>query len=260
MHRSVLEDAEFIAWASDNVVVLVAHKPTSHKKFDVAKPAKGEPKSVCSVYPGMTCDEHNQIFKDLVKEPATKDEKDKKPTAKKKAEAKDALPLVDMAGFPSSFLISPSGTIEKHGGDRAPASCRSGIEAFQAKYDENPVPVSKWDDVKAAFGDAEKAFTSSKWKAALDALVKMEAAVGGKLPKAWVEKEKAKIDAINAKVVARFAEIKRGKDADAVKTAVKALHDDVAVTLAAGALPVVADLDAFLAGGPAPAPGGPSGG
>ena len=256
MHRSVLDDPDFIAWANENVVVLVAHKPTSHKKLEVSKPAKGEPKSQCSVYPGITCDEHDQIFRDLVKEPAPKDDKDKKPAPKaKKGEPKDALPKVDMAGFPSSFLISPSGTIEKHGADRQPASCKDGILAFQTKFDENPIPVSKWDEVKGAWGEAEKAFPSGKWKATLDALAKMEAAAGGKLPKAWLAKEKERLDAVNGKVAVRFAEIKKGKGADAVKKAVKALHDDVAVTLAAGPLAVVAELDAFLSGGAAPAGG-----
>ena len=45
MHRSVLEDKDFAEWAAENVIVLVGHPKGAHKSVDVAKPAKGEPKS-----------------------------------------------------------------------------------------------------------------------------------------------------------------------------------------------------------------------
>ena len=56
----MFEHAEFVTWANQNVVMLVGHPKGSHKSVDVAKPAKGEPNKTCSVYPGITCEEHER--------------------------------------------------------------------------------------------------------------------------------------------------------------------------------------------------------
>ena len=107
MHRSVLEDKEFAEWASENVIVLVGHPKGSHPSVDVAKPAKGEAKSQCSMYPGITCAEHEKIFADLIAKPAAKDDKTKPPApkAKPKKDEAPALPKVEMA---SRVNLSPS--------------------------------------------------------------------------------------------------------------------------------------------------------
>jgi hypothetical protein len=247
MHRSVLEDAEFGAWAAENVVVVVGHPKGSHKSADVAKPAKGEPKKQCSLYPGIACEDHEKAFVDLTgKEPGGDKDKDKAPPKKKK-DGEAALPHVDMKGFPSSFVISPDGTIVKHGADRKPDTCRSFLEEQQKKFDENPIPASKAADVKKAVADAEKAAKAGSWKAALAAIGVADARLEGKLPKALAERVKGWLEAANAKAVARFAEAKAAKDVAAQTKAVKALREEFGRPLACGTLPVVADLDAWLA-------------
>lgn len=250
MHRSVLEAEEFIEWANENVVVLVAHPKGGHKKVDVAKPAKGEPKEQCSLYPGISCDMHDQAFKDLTGKDgpgSSKDDKEKKPAPKsKKGEPKEELPRAEVKGYPNSFVITPDGKVEKHGADRKPDSCRDLLLEKQKAFDENPIAASKWADVSKAWADAEKAAKDGKWKPALDAMAKAEAAAGGKLPKALVEKEKAKVEALNAKVAQRFGDLKKGKDVAAAAKAIQALHDDANVTLLAGPLPVVEDIAVWL--------------
>src|SRR5262245_54267703 len=172
MHRSVLDDAEFITWANENAIILVPHPNKNHGTIDVAKPGKGEAKKQCALYPGITCEEHIQAFADAAEKKADeKDAKDKKPAKKEekpKAKKGDAPDLVrfDVTGFPSSFLIMPDGRFEKHGGDRQPASCKEGITAFQSKFDEHPIPFSRLADVRKAKDDLEKAMKASQWKQA----------------------------------------------------------------------------------------------
>src|SRR5437773_5155801 len=158
MHRSVLEDKEFAEWAAENVIVLVGHPKGAHKSVDVAKPAKGEPKSQCSLYPGIACAEHEKAYADATgKEPGGAKDDKAKPAAKPKPKKDDgpALPRLEVKGFPTSFIIGPDGTVESHGADRQPGSCKDRLLEVQKKFEENPVPLSKWEAYKAAFADGD---------------------------------------------------------------------------------------------------------
>ena len=250
MHRSVLEDPEFVTWANENVVVVVAHAHGSHGMVDVAKPAKGDPKKQCSLYPGITCEQHDQVLKDArLADPkddkGAKDDKPKKPSPKKK-DAPPPPPQFKIEGIPASFVILPDLSTVDHKSDREPGSCRAFLEEQQKKADEHPIPASKWADVKAAFAEVEKAFKASKWRATLEAIAKTQAVVGGALPKSYVDRVKEKVDAIDAKVAARLADAKKLKDPAAAAKAATALKAEVDVTLASGPLPVVAAIDEFL--------------
>ena len=249
MHRSVLEDAEFAAWANENVVVVAAHARGSHGTVDVAKPAKGEPKKQCSLYPGLTCEQHDQAFKDA-RVGDGKDEKDDKDKAKKPAgKKKDApppLPRFKVDGIPASFVILPDLTTVEHKAHGEPGSCRSVLEEEQRKCEEHPIPASKWADVKAAWAEVEKTFKTSKWKATLEAIAKTEAVVGGALPKSYTARVKEKVDAIDAKIALRLADAKKLKDPAVAAKAATALKAEIDVALAAGPLPVAAAIDEFL--------------
>src|SRR5438552_3209853 len=109
MHRSVLENADFMAWANENVVLVVGHDGSKHKsaksektgdkdgKDDAKdggdagkegadsslgeKPAGGA--ASCSLYPGLTCEEHEKLVED----------------------AKSGTPALSFSGWPTSFMI-----------------------------------------------------------------------------------------------------------------------------------------------------------
>src|SRR5262245_18654358 len=191
MHRSVLENAEFITWASENAIILVPHPDKNHGSVDVAKPAKGEPKKQCSLYPGLSCDEHVSAYADAAEPTADeKGDKDKKPAKADKPKKKGDVPdLVrfEVKGFPVSYLLSPDGQFEVHKADREPAPCKDGILAFQAKFDEHPIPFSKLADVRKSKDALEKSMKASNWKAAYAALVAVDKALDGKLPKSLLE-------------------------------------------------------------------------
>ena len=259
MHRSVLEDKEFAEWASENVIVLVGHPKGSHQSVDVAKPAKGEAKSQCSLYPGITCAEHEKIFADLIAKPAAKDDKAKPaPKAKPKKDEAPALPKVEMKGFPTSFVFGPDGTSEVDKSDRQPGPCKEYLLSMQKKFEENPVPFSKWEAYKAAFVEGDKAWKDGKTKAALVAYAKVEAD-SAKLAKGMAEKLKTKLDPINAKVAERFAAAQKlAGDVAAKAKTVRALRAELDVPLVTP-LAAVADIDAWLStNDPAGAPATPA--
>lgn len=243
MHRSVLEDEAFITWANENVVVLVGHARGSHGTVDVAKPAKGEPKKQCALYPGLACEQHDNALKDST---GKADDKDKKPAKKKDKDVAVAFPVLAFDGIPASFVVTPDGKAEPHKGDREPGACRTGLEAGQKAFDEHPIPASQLAAVKAAWAEVEKAAKASKWKATLEAVAKTEAVVGGALPKLWGERVKQKVDAIDAKATAKLADLKKLKDPAAATKAIEALRAELDVAVAAGPLPVMAQIDVAL--------------
>ena len=261
MHRSVLEDPEFVAWANEHVVVLVGHPPGSHKTVDVKKPKPGEPKTQCSLYPGLSCDDHEQAFEDAVEPPkAGKDDKppadgkaasDKPKAAKPKPKAKGkselVLPKMSFDGVPASFVVPPEGTPELFKADREPKACREGLEAAQKALDEHPVLRSRWKAYEKAFADAEKAQKDGKVKVCLLALGKIDADAKDGLAKPVAERLKAVLDAIQAKVAPKVASATAGSGAPAVKAkALLALRAELDVPLSTP-LPALAEIDAWLA-------------
>lgn len=255
----MFENSEFTSWANENVVLLVGHAKGGHKSMDVAKPAKGEPKSQCSLYPGITCDEHDACLKDAAAMSGGGGDKDKdKPAPKaKKGEPKLLLPKMPVEGWPANYVLRPDGTFEKFDGSREPASCRSGLEEFQKKFDEHAIPFSKYADVKKGLDEADAALKAGKLKVGLDALVKVDHDLAGQFPKAMAESWKTRLDTIDKKVAAKLTDAKKAKDSAVAKKAVQALRDEFGAALTAGPLPSVTDMDAFLGVAP-PAPAAPA--
>jgi hypothetical protein len=265
MHRSVLEDEDFIAWANENVVVLVGNsngtgKHDTGKKDDDggkkddkkgmplpegegddgAPPPEGEgenkpepPGEVgpaadvdCTYYPGIKCADHVRAVQDVRKPP-------------------EGLPEVpNWEGIPASFLIAADGTVEACQDDRAPSSLQNAIEDFQKKVKAKPLSFKKYGRYVEAMADGDQAVAQGKWKAALVAYAKVDKdgkkvpGLAGRLP--------GKLEALNAKVVEAFEQAKATEDAAARLKAVKALRAEVGQKLSTGALPVVADLDAWI--------------
>ena len=262
----MFENAEFVTWANENVVMLVGHPKGSHKALDVAKPPKGEAAKQCSMYPGITCDEHDKIFSDATgKGSDAKDDKAKaKPKPKKDAEgdaSAKAPPKLEVKGFPSTYVVNPDGTFDKMNGDREPGSCRTGLEDYQKKLEEHPLTLAKWTDVRKDLDAGEKAFKASTWKLAYAAFQRIDATCAGTPPKALGETLKTRLDAIDAKIATRKSEIEKGPgDAAAKAKLLKALRADYPTALSTPLASLVA-LDTALGDGasatptaPAPAP------
>ena len=292
MHRSVLEDEDFVAWANENVVIVVGndngtgvHK-TGEKKDDDgkgekdgkgAKDGKGDkedhgiappgplppaapvraegddekkdgetppPEEAapaasggadvdCTYYPGLKCSEHVKVLSEVRKPP-------------------EGVPEIpEWQGIPATFLVAPDGTVEVCKEDRAPSSLQNAVEDLQKRLKLKPVPFKKYEGYLKAMADGDAAVEAGTWKAALAAYAKVDKDAK-KLP-GLTSRLAKRLEAMNGKVAEAFAKAKEGGDAATCLKAVKTLRADAGAKLpSAGALPVLADLDAWLKENAAP--------
>jgi hypothetical protein len=266
MHRSVLEDEDFIAWANQNVVVVVGNGNASGKhdvgdakdddekgdakdgkkddgKDDAKKDdGKGEGEATeptgegappagggdvdCTYYPGLKCREHAAISSEV------------------HAPKGDEPKIPDFQGVPASFLIGADGTVEECKEDRAPSSLQGAIEDFQKKLKAKPLPFKKYEGYLTAIGKGDEAVEAGKWKVALAEYAKVDK--DGKKYPGLAARVGKRAEAMDAKVVEAFEKAKEEADAAARLKAVKALRAEVGAKLSTGNLPVVATIDAWL--------------
>jgi hypothetical protein len=266
----VFDNQEFIAWANENVVFLVGHEGKSHSAYEAkpgdkdakddkkdgkdekkdaekpepettkpeaAKPEGGDesakaPAGGCSIYAGITCEEHEKVAAD--------------------AKEGSGGPKLEFKGWPTSFMIAPDGTVEKHESDRAVKSLEDGVADFTKK--KGLKPDKKFLTYLAALDEGDQATADGKWKVAITAYLKVDAV--SKKMKGLGATLTPKVAALSDAIAAAFTKLKgdESKDAAAKFAAVKALRADVGARFAAGLLPVVADLDAWLKENPPPAP------
>jgi hypothetical protein len=236
----VLENEEFVAWANENVVIVLGHDGATgdnkqHEAKEVEDPKTKEKKKVCPLYDGLTCEEHKAIRQDV---------------------AKDGWGKIDVpSGFPNTWMVGPDGKVERIEGDdqQVAKNVQDALVDFQKKYEGKPLTWKKYEAYRKSFADGDKALGEEKWKAALAAYAKVDADAK-KLPAGMAEKVAAKTKDLNDKVAAKFEEVKAGEaDAVAKAKAVKALRAEVGAKLSTGPLPVVADLDAWIKENGAPA-------
>ena len=230
----MLDNEDFIKWANENVVVVVGHRggaggKEQHKPAEEKDAKTGDTKSVCPLYPGLTCAEHEKIRDDAG------------------TGGKDGLAKIDVpSGHPNSWMVGPDGTVEKVEKQSPSKEVMEALIAYQKTYAEKPVLAKKYAEYLKAFADGDKALEEGKFKAALAALLKVDKDAK-KLTAGLVEKVKAKEEALNGKVAERFASLKDGDgDAAAKLKAVKALRSEVAAKLSTGALAVTAEIDAWV--------------
>jgi hypothetical protein len=232
----VLQNDEWVAWANENVVLVVGHDGATgenkqHEPTKITDAKSKEEKEICPLYTGLTCAEHKQIVHDVSSPP-------------------DGFGKIDVpGGFPNSWMVGPDGKVEKLEGKDAgiPKNLEDALVAFQKKYDAKPIPAKTWDKLKKALADGDAALEAGKLKDALAAYAKVDSDGLAKKQKHLIDKVKAKTDAVNAKAVAQLAEIKDGSAAPADKVkALKALRDQIGAKLSFGNLAVVADVDALL--------------
>lgn len=232
----MLENKDFITWSAENCVVVCGHDGATgsnkqHDPVEETDPKTKEKKSVCPLYPGLTCDEHKMIRADV-------------------GHPKDDFGKIEVpSGFPNSWMVGPDGKVEKleQKDCMAAGALQDALIAFQKTYEAKPIGFKKWEGYKKLLAEGDKALADGKLKAALAPLAKVDAEAK-KLSPGLIELVKAKVGAVNEKAVAQFTETKDGTLDVAAKTkAVRALRADlVGVKFSTGNLPVVADIDAWL--------------
>lgn len=230
----MFENDDFISWANENCVSVVGHNGATpghedHKPIKSVDAKTKEETEICPKYEGLTCAEHQKARQDAENPP----------------EGWEKMP--ESKGIPINAVFGPDGKVEKI--DNSKAMVAKGLidllTEHQKKFDK-PIPFKKYDLYRKSLAEGDKAVEEGKWKAALAAYAKVDADAK-KLTKPLQDKVKAKLDAANEKIAAKFAEIRDGEgDAAAKAKAVKALRADVGAKFSTGVLAVVADLDTWI--------------
>jgi hypothetical protein len=252
-----MENEDFVKWANENIVVVIAHQDKGHKpESGDAKDAKnedppkdGEPKDgekdgeaapegssegdagdgPCPLYPGLTCSQHQKSGQDLTHPP-------------------EGLPKIEAPeGVPASWFIGPNGDVRPVTGanQQSAGKIQEIAEVWQKELGDH-VPWKKWEKYQDAFHDGDAAIEKGDWKAALKAYGTVDAAVK-KLPEGLGTQLGEKVKLLAEKSSAAWAAVRDGDgDAAAKQKAAKDLLSKVSQRLSTGPLPVKAEIETWL--------------
>jgi hypothetical protein len=223
-----MENEKFVEWANENIVVVVGHSDKGHEPVE-EEGKDGTKVQVCPLYPGLTCEQHQQAIQDMIR-------------------GGDDLPKVKQPeGMPYSCLVGPDGQVKEfaRGDDRIANKIIEIADEWQKSFEDRLV-LKKFEKHKESFATGDAAAAEKDWKAALKAYAEVDKA-RKKLPPAMVALLDEKLKALGEGLAAAWAEVKDGTGTPAEK--VKAANDlkaKIAVTLSTGPLPLKAEIDAWL--------------
>ena len=186
-----MESDEFVEWANETIVVCVAHGDKGHDPVEEEN-AKGEKTKVCPLYPGLTCEQHQQADIDMVNAP-------------------EGLPKIKSPdGVPWGCLIAPDGSIHEFdkGGDRIVGKLMETATEVQKPFGDALV-WKKYEKIHEAFVDGDAAVEKADWKTAIRAYAELEKG-RKKSPQTLMEQLDAKEKALDEKLDAAWAEIESG--------------------------------------------------
>ncbi len=230
----MLENEDFVKFANENVICVVGHNDTGHKAE--VEDAKGKMSPGCALYPGMECKQHQDIYSEVGRPP-------------------DGMPKIELPnGVPNSWLVGPDGTVQKiePADQQSAGKVQELLEALQ-KPAGKAIGWKDYEKLSSAFEAGAKAVEAGDWKAALVAYQQVEKKAG-KMPASVGERLGKGVEALNAKVVEAFEALKAAEDVAQRDKDMKALRAKVSAKLGPKALPVLADIDAWLKANPAPKP------
>ena len=259
-----MDNDDFIKWANETIVFLVAHHdPKGHKpEKDETKneepaeegeggaapapseeaPAEspgelstGSKDGPCPLYPGLRCSHHETIARDF-------------------SNAPEGLPKIpEHEGVPSSWLIAPNGDIKPiEGANQQSAGKIQDIADAWLKDLGDHIPWKKWEKYQEAFRDGDDAVAKGDWKAALKAYSVVDAALK-KAPEALSARLAERVKALEEKSSAAWAAVRDGEgDLAAKHKAAKDLLAKVSQRLSSGPLPVKAEIETWVKENPLP--------
>jgi hypothetical protein len=227
----VLENKKFVAWANENIVVVIGHSDKNHPAE--IEDDKGKKTPGCPLYVGMTCDQHQAIPRECMSPP-------------------EGLPAVKSTNMmPNSWLVTPDGEVSQipSADQRAAGKIEELIEALQKDAGKH-LSYKKYRGYLDSFEASDTALRDDKMKVAIKALKKVEKDTK-KLPDGMKAEVSKRFEAINAKAVEQLETIKAGAAAggDQAAAGIKAanaLKNQVSARFKVGYLPVVAQIKAWL--------------
>lgn len=223
----MLENKKFVAWANENIIVVAGQTETEHPAE--IEDAKGKAVPGCSLYPGLTCEQHKAIPGEC----------------RRPAEGLPAIEITNM--MPNSWLVSPSGeVVQVESAVQQSAGKIEELVAEMQKEHGKPLTWKKYKKYQEAFELGDTALGGGKLKAAIKAFQKVEKDAK-KLPEAMKEEVQKRLDAVNAKAAEAFAGIRDGSEDLTVKLkAANKLKTEVGARFKQGYLPIVDEIKVWL--------------
>ncbi|MDF1701755.1 MAG: hypothetical protein P1V36_11420 [Planctomycetota bacterium] len=222
----MLENKKFVAWANENLVVVVGHTQEDHPTE--YEDAKGKKQPGCPLYRGMTCEEHRAIPRECMT-------------------GGEGIPTVKSTNMmPNSWLVTPGGEVTQiPSADQQSAGKIEEIVMEAQKAAGKHLTWKKYGKYLESFEASDGALREDKLKEAIKALQKVEKD-SKKLPAGMQAQVTTRVDAINAKAVEAFEALKAGEDVAAAMKAANKLKTQVGARFKRGYLPVVAEIKAWL--------------
>lgn len=160
MHRSVLENQDFVRFTHEALALLVAHNELGHEETRETD-SYGEEARRCSLYPGLSCRDHLDAAVDV---DVARDEELVK------------VPFVELC--PNTWLVSPTGEVSQLTEEEqfSPAKVRSRVEALQKTLGK-PLSPDAFPRMQDLLAKSDAAAEEERWKDALTHLSSLLAPV-----------------------------------------------------------------------------------
>jgi hypothetical protein len=228
----VLDNEDFVKFANESIICVVGHNDPNHPTE--TEDEKGKKTPGCPLYPGLTCEEHRAINQQVSNPPT-------------------GCPKIELPnGVPNSWLVAPDGTVEQipSADQQSAGKVQELAEALQKKAGKS-IGWKDYSKISEAFEAGAKAIEESDFKAALSAYAQIDKKAA-KMPASVGERLTKQVEALNAKIAEAFEALKAVEDPVQRDKDVKALKSKVMTKLSGKALPVLADIDAWLKANPLP--------
>lgn len=223
----MLENKKFVAWANENIVVVVGHTEKEHPAE--SEDDKGKKTPGCPLYKGLTCEQHQALPSECRSAP-------------------EGMPKLESTNLmPNSWVVTPDGTVAQveSAVQQVPGKIEELVAGLQKEAGKH-LTWKKYAKYLASFEETDSALTEGKLKDALKALAKVEKDTK-KLPDGMKAEVDARVEALEKAATEKFEEIQGGSDdlAARIKAANK-LKTEVGKRLKRGYLPIVDKLKDWI--------------
>src|SRR5262245_6302717 len=134
-----MENEDFVKWANENILFVVGHGDPGHEPVE-EDDGNGGKRKVCSLYAGLTCEQHQAAMRELTQPP-------------------EGLPaLKSPEGVPASWWVLPTGEMKEiSGADQQSAgkAQEQGDEILKGLGDH--LPWKKFEKIQEAFQKGDEA-------------------------------------------------------------------------------------------------------
>jgi Thioredoxin-like len=228
MYREVLTNPDFAKWAADHVIPLVTHDGIGHPEIET-RDAEGNVTKECSLYPGISCADHNDASVDV---------------DSPRDDGLVKIPYIELC--PNTWLVLPSGEVVRIAEEDQFDVSRTEKRVKEAQQKSGkPFPRAWFDRLAPILRKAEAAIDDDDWHEALTLLASIDKDVVFDSLRKIVQGDLDKIDE-----AARYA-FEDARDDEKTpdekkRTAIAAIGDALDVPVLGSRVPTYAEVRAWL--------------